>query len=91
MVKLKSLTGGRIILLLNKYFPVTARILSSSQSHLKSPPFKRNNPYAALKHTDRFQNAKMLNKDYVSHGILCRFGSCVDLKYNVDSSAFLEF
>ena len=33
----------------------------------------------------------MLNEDYDFQGIMCRFGSCVDLKYNVDSSAFLEF
>lgn len=33
----------------------------------------------------------MLNEDYDFQGFLCRFGSCVDLKYNVVSSAFLEF
>ena len=51
---LNGLTGCRIILLLTRYLPVTARIavdhtiLASGQSHLENPHFNRNNPYAAL-------------------------------------------
>lgn len=52
--KLSRLTGVRVILLLTKYLPITARmaadhtILSSGQSGLENPHFNRNIPYAAL-------------------------------------------